>query len=297
MDHMMPEMDGVEATAAIRDWEKENWNLHKQIPIIALTANAVVGIREMFIEKGFNDYLAKPIDVSKLDEELARWIPKEKRAMSNEQLAMSNDAHSPVSIPGVDMAKGIAMTGGTMDAYRQVLSIFREDAENRLPLLQIMPKVDALPSFVTQVHALKSASASIGAAELSAQAAALEAAGKARDMAFIQNNLIIFTERLAELAAGIQGWEKTRREHDSEKPASANGHNRAAVLPLLQELAESLKSQKADDVDRILELLLSQQLDDGTKSALDQISNEVLMAEYDKAGEILDSLLKGENNR
>jgi CheY-like chemotaxis protein len=79
MDHMMPEMDGIETTAAIRAWEKENGNSHKQIPIIALTANAVSGMKEMFIEKDFNDLLAKPIDVSKLDEILARWIPKEKR--------------------------------------------------------------------------------------------------------------------------------------------------------------------------------------------------------------------------
>jgi CheY-like chemotaxis protein len=79
MDHMMPEMDGIETTAAIRAWEKENGYLLKQIPIIALTANAVSGMREMFIEKGFNDFLAKPIDVSKLDETLDRWISKEKR--------------------------------------------------------------------------------------------------------------------------------------------------------------------------------------------------------------------------
>ncbi|MCL2044739.1 MAG: response regulator [Treponema sp.] len=71
MDHMMPEMDGIEATAAIRAF-------NKNVPIIALTANAVSGMKEMFLEKGFNDFLAKPIDVSKLDETLVRWIPKEK---------------------------------------------------------------------------------------------------------------------------------------------------------------------------------------------------------------------------
>ena len=70
MDHMMPGMDGIEATAAIREF---NTNL----PIIALTANAVSGMREMFISKGLNDFLAKPIDVSKLDEVLEHWIPKE----------------------------------------------------------------------------------------------------------------------------------------------------------------------------------------------------------------------------
>jgi putative two-component system response regulator len=81
MDHMMPEMDGIETAAVIRSWEKQESNAgHKQIPIIALTANAITGMKEMFIEKGFNDFLAKPIDIGKLDEMLDRWIPKEKRA-------------------------------------------------------------------------------------------------------------------------------------------------------------------------------------------------------------------------
>jgi len=85
MDHMMPEMDGIEATAAIRKFETENdapTGDGKQIPIIALTANAVVGMREMFVEKGFNDFLAKPIDINKLDEMLCVWIPKEKRELA-----------------------------------------------------------------------------------------------------------------------------------------------------------------------------------------------------------------------
>ena len=76
MDHMMPEMDGIEATTIIRAQEGERF---KTMPIIALTANAIVGMREIFIEKGFSDFLAKPIDVSKFDEILDRWIPKEKK--------------------------------------------------------------------------------------------------------------------------------------------------------------------------------------------------------------------------
>jgi putative two-component system response regulator len=104
MDHMMPEMDGIEATAIIRAFEKEQALKEKSVefpsdqrsaetpkqlserpkgvPIIALTANAVVGMREMFLENGFNDFLDKPIDISKLDETLDLWIPKEKRASS-----------------------------------------------------------------------------------------------------------------------------------------------------------------------------------------------------------------------
>ena len=72
MDHMMPEMDGIETTALIRE-------RGFTIPIIALTANAVSGMKEMFLEKGFNDFLTKPIDLSKLNEILEYWIPAEKR--------------------------------------------------------------------------------------------------------------------------------------------------------------------------------------------------------------------------
>jgi signal transduction histidine kinase/CheY-like chemotaxis protein len=71
MDHMMPGMDGVETTAALRDLEDGN-----AIPVIALTANAVSGMREMFLKSGFNDYLSKPIDITKLDALMAAWIPE-----------------------------------------------------------------------------------------------------------------------------------------------------------------------------------------------------------------------------
>jgi CheY-like chemotaxis protein len=83
MDHMMPEMDGIEATAAIRKWEKER-SVSFGVPIVALTANAVVGMKETFLDNGFNDFLSKPIDVSKLNDILERWITKDKIEMKNE---------------------------------------------------------------------------------------------------------------------------------------------------------------------------------------------------------------------
>jgi len=247
MDHMMPEMDGIEATAIIRAWEKEqqennsasftesetrsnNCNLRRQITIIALTANAVVGMKEMFIKKGFNDFISKPIDVSKLDEILDRWIPKEKKAMNNEnnsvpplQQAQGADGNTVIEpsfpspkpvegversdlpvIPNVDTAKGIAMLRGKLDLYKKVLSMFCADADERLPQLQKTPEPDTLPSFIINVHSLKSASAAIGAQEVSSQAAELEAAGKAEDTAFISEHLPCFTEHLAELVKNIR---------------------------------------------------------------------------------------------
>jgi len=76
MDHMMPEMDGVEATRLIRE-------KYADLPIIALTANAVSGTKEMFLSNGFNDFLSKPIDTIKLNAILVKWIPKEKQEKLN----------------------------------------------------------------------------------------------------------------------------------------------------------------------------------------------------------------------
>jgi CheY-like chemotaxis protein len=74
---MMPDMDGIETTEKIREWEETV--KRKPIPIIALTANAISGMKEMFLENGFNDYLSKPIEIAKLHDLISRWIPPEKR--------------------------------------------------------------------------------------------------------------------------------------------------------------------------------------------------------------------------
>ena len=80
MDHMMPGMDGVEATAAIRSLEGERF---QTLPIVALTANAIAGVEEMFLTSGFSDYLSKPINSRKLNEMLRKWIPEKKQSVSN----------------------------------------------------------------------------------------------------------------------------------------------------------------------------------------------------------------------
>jgi signal transduction histidine kinase/CheY-like chemotaxis protein len=331
MDHMMPEMDGIEATAAIRKWEMRNEELGKsgkQVPIIALTANAVVGMREMFIENGFNDFLSKPIDVSQLDEILDKWISKEKREKgSGEQGSgsvvsnRSEDTNTqspqtitpftspqggnaapplppPLGIPDIDTAKGIALTGGTVAAYKQVLSLFCKDAQERLPLLNKALEEDTLSAFVTHVHALKSASASIGAQEISVQAAELEDAGKVADTVFISEHLPAFTQRLAELIKNIQNILKPGETDGGNaalqgaalQGAAASFPKAAAPLPyspLLKELAEALKSQNASEIDRILEELNQKPLDAGIRKMLQRISDEVLMTEFDQAVKII----------
>ena len=74
MDHMMPDMDGVETTHVIRSLEGE---YYQKVPIIALTANALSGVKEMFLAEGMNDFVAKPINIKELSEKILTWLPFE----------------------------------------------------------------------------------------------------------------------------------------------------------------------------------------------------------------------------
>jgi CheY-like chemotaxis protein len=223
MDHMMPEMDGIEATAAIREWEKEQRKnaveFPKGVPIIALTANAISGMKEMFLEKGFDDYLSKPIEIAKLEGIIARWIPDEKRVNTGGEIKRESfSGDGGLSIPGVDTARGINMTGGTLDGYRQVLAAFYKDILDRLPHLASVPAETELAAFTIHVHALKGASAIIGAVGLSKEAAALEAAGRAGGIDMIRESLPLFLEHLQETAEGI----RIVLDQSIRKPIEAN---------------------------------------------------------------------------
>ena len=78
MDHLMPGMDGVEATSRIRNFSAED-NYFADVPIVALTANVIAGMREFFLENGFSDFMSKPVDVVRLNAVLEKWIPEEKQ--------------------------------------------------------------------------------------------------------------------------------------------------------------------------------------------------------------------------
>ena len=285
MDHMMPGMDGIETTTAIRALDGERF---KTMPIVALTANAVSGMKEMFIEKGLNDFLAKPIDISKLDEILERWIPREKKE-KGKKTASASDSAPILLIKGVDVKQGIAMTGGTLNGYRQVLSVFCRDAEERLPLLQVAPDKGVLPQFITQVHALKSASASLGATEISVEAAELEIAGQAENLTFIHENLGGFAEHLTELVKNIRTTLESKETESQEI-------SHLECLSIFQILAAALKSQNTMEIERILDEFSQKPLDSKTREILETISDQVLMTEFDSAIKIIDKLINIDNS-
>jgi signal transduction histidine kinase/CheY-like chemotaxis protein len=305
MDHMMPEMDGIEATAVIRDWEEEleaQGVVRFAVPIIALTANAVMGVREMFISKGFSDFLAKPIDISKLDEILDRWIPKEKREMGTESTEQKKNAdagyHGSLAIPGIDVRKGISLTGGKEVTYRRILTLFCTDAEQRLTTFNHFAdrgisdaNTQDLAVIASQAHALKGVTASLGAAEFSAQAARLEAAGKTGDATLVTDLLPVFIENLVGLVKNINVVLELDSAESSESSRSG-GDSPSLTVSRLKELADAIQSKDTAAIDGILDDLLQQPFDSKTMTILEQISDEILVAEYDKAGEIVRSLIK-----
>ena len=312
MDHMMPGMDGIEAVRLIRSWEKQEEKEKNEmefieqtpkqlgagrIPIVALTANALTGNLEMFLSKGFNGFIPKPIDIVQLDQALNQWIRDKQSAETllnlekkeEEQLPMNKENF--ISIPGLDTQQGMAMTGGTEAGYIAVLSLFNKDAQTRLPLFQAPPLPDDLTMFITQVHAIKSASFSIGAAGISALAAELESAGRAEDFTVIKEKLPIFAQQLSELTESI----KSALENNNAGKQSSDSLLSAEYHPLFKELVLALESQNIKDINRILRELKEKSrlmpLDTIGKETLEKISDEVMMVEYENAKKIVEEIL------
>ncbi len=190
MDHMMPEIDGVEATKIIREMEDE---YYKKLPIIALTANAVNGVREMFINSGMNDFIAKPIELSALDRVLKAWLPKELMKTPAESELNTDDIQKNVSAIKSDTKNelfspetGIFYTGGDAGAYLEILEVYvRKSAEKRKHIQKLFDE-KSWKNYVIEVHALKSTSMTIGSKLLSERAKELELAGKAGNYKVIE---------------------------------------------------------------------------------------------------------------
>ena len=210
---------------------------------------------------------------------------------------------SPIPIiPGVDTAQGIAMTGGTISGYRRVLSMFRKDAEGRLRMLRFFLFGDGnintafpekhLSSLLTQVQALKSASATLGAAELSEEAARIEAFVKDKEFEAIQSSLLEFVEQLSELSQNIRSALELIPEEGKEPTGDDTQKSDISdFLPVFRELAAALKAKKASEIDNMLEELSQKSLNSEIREILEQISDQVLMTEFDSAIKTIDEFI------
>lgn len=191
LDHMMPEMDGIETLDILKHMKD---NRCQDTPVIALTANAIVGVREMYIEKGFDDYLSKPVEGHDLEAMLKRYIPPEKMkiiseveqhtpAKSEQQNIKSKDGCEdeglqPVSSTAgqkwLDIDMGFRYCGDSEEVYREVLQEFCDVEQVERDKIEKAYEDEDWKNYAILVHGLKSSSLSAGAKKLSDEAAGLE---------------------------------------------------------------------------------------------------------------------------
>lgn len=188
LDHMMPGMDGIETLHRMKQE-----HLAENIPVIALTANAVSGARERYFAEGFNDYLSKPISAMRLEKMVKTWLPESLIVSVQEKKAAgfaepSEEQKETVLPECINQAQALEYSADGMDGVFFNIEIFAEEAGNMKQRLVDAYAAEDTKQYGIQAHALKSTSATIGLTELSEFAKKLEQAGKENDMDFIRVN-------------------------------------------------------------------------------------------------------------
>jgi len=186
MDHMMPEMDGVETAHKIR---AKAGIYFQNVPIVALTANAIGGAREMFLEEGFQEYVAKPIEMSHLERVLRKYIPEEKIIRmddSYETYSLAEEVAAEEENSRINRRRGLQYCGGNEEDYKDILQVYLNTGLQKIREIREKYKAEDWKNYTILVHALKSTSIGIGATELGEMAKKLEIAGKEGNISYIQ---------------------------------------------------------------------------------------------------------------
>ncbi len=183
LDHRMPGMDGIETFERLRAQDGKN----DETPIIALTANAVSGSREFYLNKGFDNYLTKPIYPVALEKMIVNFLPKDKvQSVSKEDVSPSVELPEEIkSIKDISIEKGIENSGG-VDAYLQTIKEYAQSVRENAKLINEYYRNEKWKEYTTKVHALKSVSRIVGAMDLGAMAENLEKAGDENNIDYIK---------------------------------------------------------------------------------------------------------------
>ena len=237
MDHMMPEMDGIEAVRIIRNETGSGYA--RTVPIIALTANAVAGNREMFLERGFTDFISKPVDIKRLDMVLNRWIRDtqneetlrkaenqvRERAARGQGLEAAGETGSESRwllehpVEGVDMGAALVLYG----SGAALIPILKSFVTHTPGLISKMDGCleNSLADYAVDVHGLKGICNAICAAGTAELARELELASKERRGDLVRaghgelrRQALELTERLRGL---LEEWEASRPEGEKER--------------------------------------------------------------------------------
>ncbi len=234
MDHLMPEMDGLETFKRLQSLEN---NLCKSTPVIALTANAFVEVRDMFLAAGFNAFMSKPIVSEKLEALLLKMLPSELLEKEPPRAQRKRETEFP-AFEGVDWDFALLHLADR-DLLLSMLRDFARSLEREMETLtaleQKLDTPEGVSSYRTRVHALKSTAATVGVLSVSELARLLEAAAVAGDRAKI--------ERLSPVL-----MEELERTKERLSPLTADSKERKPLeeKEQLADILELLRSALAD---------------------------------------------------
>lgn len=278
MDHVMPEMGGIETLRAIRNLDG---SYYKNVPVVAVTATAMNGIREMFEAAGFQSYIPKPIDIKQLEDVVLRFISSDKILYG--AVEEIDESESPIYIPGVNTEQGIAQCGGSVKNYLSLLQIVVTDGRKKLEVLERSREGENYETYRIEAHALKSVAASIGAEELSRIALEQENACKENRISEVNANHRKLCNSYKSLLDFV---EVALEERISEEEEMANGHvgyteeqfrdRLVTVLALLHDFEEDVAA-------RLIQEMRTAKLEETEKTLLDNLSKKAELFLYDEA--------------
>lgn len=293
MDHMMPEMDGIETVQVIRSECGENG---RKPVIIALTANAMGGVREMFLRNGFEDFIAKPLDRKMLHGTLKNWIPEDKRTASPKWLTSGHPDNAKhvefkdIFIEGIDTDELVGRYSGSVEDYQELLDLYCLDGKRKITLLRELWEKRDYKTYGIEVHALKSASANVGAMKLSESAREQEKAVDRGDKTFVDSHVMQLLADYERQIEQIKGFLARCRESEDTKE-SRSEIDKSDLVEEIGEALERLENFRAKQCAGKLEEILQYRLPDGIESKIMEIKEQLRLYEDDVAEQMLRELI------
>lgn len=302
LDHMMPEMDGVETLHAIRALEN---NPSANTPVIALTANAVTGAREFYLKEGFQDYLTKPIDADKFESMLIEYLPDNVVYLTQEQNVSGeggeeNEAEismmeSKLSGVGFNVRNGLKYMGNDLDLYGKVLQDFHLILKEKEDSLKDFLKKRDMPGYAIIVHSLKGNARNVGADDLADEAFELEKMSKAGQLEDVEVRSPILFNLMKNMRKDLKVYLDSENKGDKES-ADSKEETKLKISDddwkqALRELAGRLDDFDGESVNEKLKELKRFDRPEADKKMLRLCEKAVKDYAYDIALEVVNAVL------
>ncbi|MCP4289026.1 MAG: response regulator, partial [Gammaproteobacteria bacterium] len=230
----------------------------KALPILAMTAHAMVGDRETSLDAGMDDHLTKPIDPDQLFEMLAQWIPVKQRVLPAKNAKIfqrTGDVELPGQLPGIDVSSGLNRVGGNRKLFKKLLREFRQDYRDVVVAMREALAEGDEATAQRQAHTLKGISGTFGANELHRSARDLDAALKAGKSEDYQALLDQFEESLTPVLGGIADMGDGNSESVREPEKAETSVDSENLRPLLNELARLLDAGLSKSSEKLEEIM------------------------------------------